>query len=314
MSDNLNITPQGNGIIPFSVNDMLEQLELFKHGQNECLARTGFDALDAVISGYVKDEVTVIAARPGMGASAFMINQLLSVGDFQKVPAAFFSLQLSKHLVMERLVSILTGKYFYLGSVKKYTEEEIARIMKVMADISTSPLYFFDSPQCMITDLTDEMQKLYDEKGVKVFFIDYLQLIRSSLKKGTLRDEELGYVMNKLKAFAKQNRVSVVLNSTLSRAVETRGGDKRPMLSDLRESGAIELVADKVLFIYRPSYYNITEDERGNSLLGRAEIIVSKNLRGPMDTINLHFDPFSVNFRSEIDLNKIDFNEMINPF
>ena len=130
-----------------------------------------------------------------------------------------------------------------------------------------------------------------------------------------MRDEELAYILRKLKKVAKDNDCCVVLTSTLSRSVETRGGDKRPMLSDLRESGSIEQLADKVFFIYRPEYYNITEDEKGRSLMGKTDIIVAKNNRGPLTIATLNFNLAQGVFTSEIDLDKINFKDFgDNPF
>lgn len=314
MNTNFEKVPEGKGIVSFSIDEMLHQLERYKEGETDCLAKTGFEKLDDAISGYVKGELTVIGSRPGMGKTSFMLNQLVSVGHIQKVPVAYFSIELSMQLIMERITAILTGKRYFLGSIKKYEENDRKRITDVLEELKGSPIHFFDAPYCMIHDLCEEMRILADEKQVKVFFIDYLQAIRTVSKKGTIRDEELAYVLRKLKGFARENNVSVVLNSTLSRSVETRGGDKRPMLADLRESGHIEQMADKVMFIYRPEYYNITEDEKGQSLLGTSEIIVAKNSRGPLENFRLRFDMMTGNFRNEIDLDKIDFNDLRDVF
>lgn len=307
MTEPAAIVPDGKGIVSFTIDDMLHYLENFRKGETDTLAKTGFTKLDETIYGYLKGEITIIGARPGMGKSSFLINQILKIGHEQKVPVAFFSLELSRHLVMDRVTSQIAGKRFVLGSLNKYSSEEQQTLTEVLKQLREDPIYFYDAPYCQIQDLLDQMSQLVNEKQVKVFFIDYLQAIRSHPKKGTIRDEEMAFILRKIKAWALENNAAVVISSTLSRAVETRGGDKKPCLSDLRESGHIELMADKVLFVYRPAYYNITEDERGNSLLHRAEIIVAKNSRGPMEEIHLTFDPFTGNFRNDINIDEIDF-------
>ncbi len=294
----------------FTVDDMIESFDNLFNGSGEMIAKTGFEKLDEIIGGYIKGELVVIGSRPGMGNSSFLLNQLLSITEKQNVPIAFYSLQLSKEMILERLVSIKCQINFNLFKIQQLNEKKQAEIREALLEIKKCPLFFYDSGDCMINDLYDQMLNDIKVNGVKLFFIDYLQLINSVRKRGSLREEELSYILRKLKKVAKDNECCVVLTSTLSRSVETRGGDKRPMLSDLRESGSIEQMADKVFFIYRAEYYNITEDEMGKSLLGKTNIIVAKNNRGPLTVATLNFNLANGVFSPEIDLDKINFKDL----
>ena len=294
----------------FSVGDMIQSFDDLLTGSGDVIAKTGFNKLDDAIGGYMKGELVIIGARPGMGKSSFVINQVLEVAEKQNIPTSFYSLQLNKEMILERLVSMKCLIHFSNFNIQKLNDKKKTDIKEALKKIQTSPLFFYDASDCMIHDLYDAMLLDIKERGVKLFYIDYLQLINSVRKKGTLRDEELSYILRKLKKVAKENGCCVVLTSSLSRSVETRGGDKRPMLGDLRESGSIELLADKVIFLYRPEYYNITEDERGNSLLGKMEIIISKNNRGPAETVSLNFNLAQGVFSNPIDLDKIDYDKL----
>ena len=315
MSENETTPIVSTTIKGFTVDDMIVSFDNLFNGSGETVAKTGFEKLDSIIGGYIKGELVVIGSRPGMGNSSFLLNQLLRITEKQNVPAAFYSLQLSKVMILERLVSIKCQIHFNLFKIQQLNENKKAEIREALLEIKKAPLFFYDSADCMIHDLYDQMLNDIKENGVKLFFIDYLQLINSVRKKGSMRDEELAYILRKLKKVAKDNDCCVVLTSTLSRSVETRGGDKRPMLSDLRESGSIEQLADKVFFIYRPEYYNITEDEKGRSLMGKTDIIVAKNNRGPLTIATLNFNLAQGVFTSEIDLDKINFKDFgDNPF
>jgi replicative DNA helicase len=315
MSENETTPIVDSTIKGFTVDDMIETFDNLFNGSGETIANTGFEKLDDIIGGYIKGELVVIGSRPGMGNSSFLLNQLLSITEKQNVAAAFYSLQLSKEMILERLVSIKCKINFNLFKIQQLNEKQQSEIREALLEIKKAPLFFYDSSDCMINDLYNQMLNDIKVNGVKLFFIDYLQLINSIRKRGTMREEELSYILRKLKKVAKDNDSCVVITSTLSRSVETRGGDKRPMLSDLRESGSIEQMADKVFFIYRSEYYNITEDEKGKSLIGKTEIMVAKNNRGPLANVILNFNLEHGVFSSEIDLDKINFKNFgDNPF
>ena len=253
---------------------------------------TGFTKLDAITSGWQPSDLIIIAARPGMGKTALTLSMARNIAVAQNIPIAFFSLEMSSIQLITRLISSETGlssEKLRTGNLEKFEWEQLN--VKVSA-LENAPLFIDDTPSLSIFDLRAKARRLSSQHGIKLIVIDYLQLMTAggSNKNGN-REQEISTISRNLKALAKELDVPVIALSQLSRAVETRGGSKRPILSDLRESGAIEQDADIVSFIYRPEYYKIDEwdDEERTPSAGQAEFIVAKHRNGGLNNIKLKF-------------------------
>ncbi|MEI6487742.1 MAG: DnaB-like helicase C-terminal domain-containing protein [Bacteroidota bacterium] len=256
---------------------------------------TGFADLDRIIGGLPLGELIILGARPAMGKSAFMVSIMINSILNKNSPIAFFSLENSAQYMLLRMLSnIADCSYHHLVS-KKLEEYQLQEISRKSAILETANLTIEDT-FFSLDDIISRTDFLVREKGIQLIIIDYLQLIRTRSRREN-REMEIATICRELKRMARKYNVAVFVSSQLSRAVETRGGDKRPVLSDLRESGAIEQDADKVFFLHRPEYYNITEDGEGNSTLGIADIIIAKNRSGPLDTVRLRFTAKSASFK-----------------
>ncbi len=251
---------------------------------------SGFSALDRVTSGWQPSDLVIIAARPGMGKTAFVVSALRNAAiDFQN-PVAIFSLEMSSVQLVNRMISAeaeLESEKIKRGDLADYEWEQI---MHKTDKLSQAQIFIDDTPALSILELRAKSRRLVAQHGVKLLIIDYLQLMSGDAGKGGgNREQEIASISRALKGIAKELNVPVIALSQLSRAVETRGGDKRPQLSDLRESGSIEQDADMVMFLYRPEYYGLDTDESGMPLSGLGEVIIAKNRNGRTDTINLKF-------------------------
>ena len=244
---------------------------------------TGFEKLDKLTSGWQPSDLIIIAARPGMGKTALTLSMARNIAVTKQIPVAFFSLEMSSVQLITRLISAETGLSSEKLRTGKLADHEWQQLNVKVTDLEKAPLFIDDTPSLSIFDLRAKSRRLSSQHGIKLIVVDYLQLMTAgtSTKSGN-REQEISTISRNLKALAKELDIPVIALSQLSRAVETRGGTKRPMLSDLRESGAIEQDADIVSFIYRPEYYNIDEwddDERSPSE-GQAELIVAKHRNG----------------------------------
>jgi len=255
---------------------------------------TGFHKLDRVTSGWQPSDLVIIAARPGMGKTAFVLSMARNMAIQFHQPVAVFSLEMSSVQLITRLISSETGlssEKLRTGKLEKHEWEQLSVKVK---DLEKAPLYIDDTPSLSIFDLRAKARRLASQHGVKLIIVDYLQLMTagSSTKGGGNREQEISTISRNLKALAKELEVPVIALSQLSRAVETRGSSKRPLLSDLRESGAIEQDADIVSFIYRPEYYKIDEwdDEEQSPTQGQAEFIIAKHRNGSLENIRLKFE------------------------
>ena len=253
---------------------------------------TGFEKLDKLTSGWQPSDLIIIAARPGMGKTALTLSMARNIAVGKQIPVAFFSLEMSSVQLITRLISSETGLSSEKLRTGKLADHEWQQLNVKVTDLEKAPLFIDDTPSLSIFDLRAKARRLSSQHGIKLIVVDYLQLMTAgaSSKTGN-REQEISTISRNLKALAKELNITVIALSQLSRAVETRGGTKRPMLSDLRESGAIEQYADIVSFIYRPEYYNIDEwdnDERTPSE-GQAEFIVAKHRNGGLDNIRLKF-------------------------
>ena len=253
---------------------------------------SGFDKVDKLTSGWQPSDLIIIAARPGMGKTALTLSMARNMAVNNNVPVAFFSCEMSSVQLITRLISSETGlssEKLRTGKLEKHEWEQLN--VKVKA-LEKAPLFIDDTPSLSIFDLRAKARRLASQHGIKLIVIDYLQLMTAGgSQKGGNREQEISTISRNLKALAKELNVPVIALSQLSRAVETRGGSKRPILSDLRESGAIEQDADIVSFIYRPEYYKIDEwdDEERTPTQGQAEFIVAKHRNGGLDNIRLKF-------------------------
>ena len=253
---------------------------------------SGFDKLDKLTSGWQPSDLIIVAARPGMGKTALTLSMARNIAVNSNIPVAFFSLEMSSVQLITRLISSETGlssEKLRTGQLEKHEWEQLN--VKVKA-LEKAPLFIDDTPSLSIFDLRAKARRLASQHGIQLIIIDYLQLMTAGgSQKGGNREQEISTISRNLKALAKELNVPVIALSQLSRAVETRGGSKRPILSDLRESGAIEQDADIVSFIYRPEYYKIDEwdDEERTPTQGQAEFIVAKHRNGGLDNIRLKF-------------------------
>lgn len=274
------------------VTQALKQIEEISNKEGLSGIPSGFDKLDELTSGWQPSDLIIVAARPGMGKTALTLSMARNISVVHNIPVAFFSLEMSSVQLITRLISSETGlssEKLRTGNLEKHEWEQLN--VKVKA-LEQAPLYIDDTPSLSIFDLRAKARRLSSQFGIQLIVIDYLQLMTGggSNKSGN-REQEISSISRNLKALAKELNVPVIALSQLSRAVETRGGTKRPLLSDLRESGAIEQDADIVSFIYRPEYYDIQEwdDEEGSPTEGQGEFIVAKHRNGGLDSIRLKF-------------------------
>lgn len=255
---------------------------------------TGFEKLDQVTSGWQPSDLIIIAARPGMGKTAFVLSMARNIAIDFGHPVAVFSLEMASVQLITRLISSETGlssEKLRTGKLEKHEWEQLSTKVK---DLEKAPLFIDDSPSLSIFDLRAKCRRLASQHGIKLIIVDYLQLMTaggSGKGGGGNREQEISTISRNLKALAKELNVPVIALSQLSRAVETRGSSKRPLLSDLRESGAIEQDADIVSFIYRPEYYKIEEwdDDEQSPTAGQAEFIIAKHRNGSLENIRLKF-------------------------
>lgn len=264
-----------------------------KKGQKDGLTGvpSGFTALDRVTSGWQKSDLVIIAARPAMGKTAFVLSVLRNAAVDHNRPVAIFSLEMSSIQLVNRLISSeaeLDSEKIKKGNLADYEWEQLIHKTN---KLSSAPLFVDDSPALSILELRAKCRRLKAQNDIQLIVIDYLQLMSGEVRGGMggNREQEISSISRALKQIAKELEVPVIALSQLSRAVETRGGDKRPQLSDLRESGAIEQDADIVMFLYRPEYYGITESEEGQSTAGLGEVIIAKHRNGSLETVKLRF-------------------------
>jgi replicative DNA helicase len=248
---------------------------------------SGFSRLDRVTSGWQKSDLVIIAARPGMGKTAFIVSALRNAAVDFNHPVAIFSLEMASLQLVNRLISAeaeLESEKIKKGNLAEF---EWQQLVHKTNRLSSAPIFIDDTPALSILELRAKCRRLKAEHNIQLIVIDYLQLMKGDA--GGNREQEIASISRALKGIAKELNVPVIALSQLSRGVETRGGDKRPQLSDLRESGSIEQDADIVMFLYRPEYYKITELEDGTPAQGMAEVIISKHRNGSLENVRLKF-------------------------
>jgi len=255
---------------------------------------TGFPSLDNYTSGWQNGDLVIIAARPGMGKTAFVLSMARNMAVDHKVPVAIFNLEMTSEQLIKRFLSIETeiaGDKFRSG---KLSDVEWNLLNNKISNISDAPIYINDSSMLSIFDLRAQARRLKSQYDIGILIVDYLQLMSAnSNNKGGNREQEISTISRNMKSLAKELNIPVIALSQLSRKVEERadkGGHKRPMLSDLRESGAIEQDADIVSFIYRPEYYKVISWEDESPTDGQAEFLIAKHRNGKTGEIRLRFE------------------------
>lgn len=277
--------------------------------------RTGFDGLDKITSGWQNSDLIIIAARPAMGKTAFVLSMAKNMAVNNGSPVALFSLEMSNVQLVNRLivnVCEIPGEKIKSGQLAPYEWEQLDFKIKELYD---APIFVDDTPSLSVFELRTKARRLVREHGIKCVIIDYLQLMNASGMNFGSREQEVSMISRSLKGLAKELNIPIIALSQLNRGVENRQGHegKRPQLADLRESGAIEQDADMVCFIHRPEYYKITEDERGNSLIGLAEIIIAKHRNGATGDVRLRFkNEFAKFMNLEEDLSVKEFSSSMN--
>lgn len=252
---------------------------------------TGYVGMDEITSGWQASDLVIIAGRPAMGKTSFALSIAKNVAVDYGVPIGFFSLEMNNVQLVNRLISNVcevSGRKILNGQLDPSDWE---RLDKRIGRLTDAPIYVDDTPGLSVFELRTKARRLVREKGVKIIMIDYLQLMNANGMKFGSRQEEVSTISRSLKGLAKELDIPVLALSQLSRNVENREGleGKRPQLSDLRESGAIEQDADMVLFVHRPEYYHILTDEKGNDLRGMAQIIIAKHRKGATGDVLLTF-------------------------
>jgi len=250
---------------------------------------SGFTELDRITSGWQPNDLIIVAARPGMGKTAFCLTTARNACIDYGKSVAFFSLEMSAVQLVTRLISgesEIPAEKLRRGDLESHEWQQLFSKMKSLED---AKIYIDDTPSLSIFELRAKCRRLKQQFNIDMVVIDYLQLMHSGTDMKGNRVEEISLISRSLKSLAKELRIPVIALSQLSRAVEQRGGTKKPVLSDLRESGAIEQDADIVIFIYRPEYYKLDEDETGNSTAGMAEISIAKHRNGSLADIPLRF-------------------------
>lgn len=286
------------------LSNTLKEIEANQNSQDETMGVvTGFNDLDARTGGFQKGTLLILAARPAMGKTALALTMARNMAvDFNK-PVAIFSLEMTASELMSRLIAAESGidakKFKLKGELQDWEKEQLRNKTNALAH---APMYIDDNPGLTIFELRAKCRRLKQKYDIQMVFIDYLQLMSGgeTMKTGGNREQEISYISRQLKALSKEIGVPIMALSQLSRAVETRGGSKRPQLSDLRESGAIEQDADMVMFVYRPSYYGI-DVENGMSTEGLAKLIIAKHRSGEPGDVNLRFVERFVRFENIYD-------------
>ncbi|MFQ5877652.1 MAG: replicative DNA helicase [Acidobacteriota bacterium] len=244
---------------------------------------TGFPRLNEYTSGLQPSDLVVVAGRPGMGKTSFALNIAQHAGMKEARRVGIFSLEMSREQLFLRLLTGLARIDAHRLRTGRLTKEEWTRLTLAMGEVAAAPIFIDDTPGVSVLEMRAKSRRLKLEKGLDLVVVDYLQLIRSRSRFEN-RNQEISDISRSLKEMAKELNLPVIAISQLSRAPEQRGGDRRPQLSDLRESGAIEQDADVVMFIYREEVYKPTEENRG-----RAEVILAKQRNGPIGRIDLAF-------------------------
>ncbi|MGY5352800.1 DnaB-like helicase C-terminal domain-containing protein [Wenyingzhuangia sp. IMCC45533] len=277
---------------------------------------SGFVHIDKHTNGWQNSDLIVLASRPSMGKSSFAISMARNISVDFDIGVAYFTLEMSSEQLVSRIISIETGitlEKLRKGNLEPYELEIVNSNTKRLCK---APIFVDDTPSLSLNDLKTRVIKLIKEKNIKIIFIDCIQLMRTGQKHLVNREQEISYISRNLKGLAKELDLPIIALSQLSRSVETRGGSKRPLLHDLRESGSIEYDADIVSFIFRPEYYGMTEwdDDDHTPCEGQGEFIIAKNRNGSLDNIRLKFRRHLAEFSDLEKSNKKELDKSMNAF
>ena len=277
--------PLGDG-----VHHYLKTLEERKDTEGVTGVPTGFDKLDKITSGWQPSDLIIVAGRPGMGKTAFCLSMAINIAIQQQRPIAFFSLEMSATQLVFRALSSyaeISSKKLQKGNL---SPDEWRRLFSLPDRFMNAPFYLDETPALSMMELRTKARKLRIKHKIELLFVDYLQLMGADINRNhSNREQEIAAISRSLKALAKELNIPIVALSQLSREVEKRGNDKKPILSDLRESGSIEQDADIVIFLYRASEYGISQDESGMPTEGMADILIAKHRNGPTAKVKLSF-------------------------
>lgn len=277
----------------------MERIEaLQKGGKTITGVASGFSDLDEITSGFQPADLIIVAARPSMGKTAFTLNIAQYAAIEHNVPVAFFSLEMSKEALVQRMLT--SEARVDAQRLRKATlrDDDLPRLARAAGILSGAPVWIDDTPGITLLEMRSKARRLKVDANIGLVIVDYLQLM-SGPTNSESRQQEVSQISRGLKALAKELSVPVVALSQLSRAPELRTGDnKRPQLSDLRESGAIEQDADLIMFLYRQEFYDGPTDKDGNSLEGKSEVIVGKQRNGPTGIVNLFFHKHYTRFEN----------------
>lgn len=267
----------------------IKNIEFLKNNDNQFSGvPSGLNQLDKITGGWQKSDLIIIAGRPGMGKTAFVVSVARNAAvDFGR-PVALFSLEMSSVQLVTRLISSeseISSEKIRKGDLHD-SEWEILRVRT--EKLAEAPIFIDDTPSLSIFDFKAKARRLKSQHNIELIIVDYLQLMKGDDKNIGNREQEISYISRSLKALAKELDIPVIALAQLSRQAERRT-DNKPQLSDLRESGSIEQDADLVGFIYRPEYYGLTDDEEGNSTKGIGEFIIQKHRNGPTDVVKLRY-------------------------
>lgn len=284
-----NIRPQAKDMAQL-VKNVIRRIEEAKNSDSNISGiPSGFTSIDRYTAGWQPSDLVIMAARPGMGKTAFVLSMARNMAVEHRIPVAFFSLEMTAEQVVTRLISSeceLPADKLKKGNL---AEHEWQQLNHKVNRLVNAPLIIDDTPALGIFELRAKCRRLKHKENIQMVIIDYLQLMHGPGDGKGNREQEISTISRSLKSLAKELNVPVICLSQLNRSVETRGGDKKPQLSDLRESGAIEQDADMVLFIFRPEYYKLNEDQYGKPTKDLAEIIIAKHRNGPLGEIPLRF-------------------------
>jgi len=294
------------------IRQVTNKIEQAKKLQGITGLKSGLLKQDLAFGGYKKTNFYVKAGRPAMGKTSLALCEANYMANEEGYKVLFFSIEMSSVQLMERLISIQTDISLNKFSTGDMSKEDWIHYQKKISPLTEENLKIVDIAGISLNQVRKISKKHAMKHGLDCIFIDYLQLMRDPIKGSSNRQEEVSRISVGLKGLAKELNVPVIALSQLSRAVEQRGGEKRPQLSDLRESGSIEQDADVVQFVYRPEYYGITEDEEGNSTHGRADLINAKNRHGAVGDITVKFIGHLTKFTNltEEDIQPASFNAL----
>ncbi|WP_028910177.1 replicative DNA helicase [Prevotella sp. AGR2160] len=265
---------------------------------------SGFTALDDITSGWQASDLVIIAGRPAMGKTSFALSIAKNIAVDHHIPIAFFSLEMNNVQLVNRVISnvcSISGHDILSGQLDG---DAWKRLDANLRNLEQAPMYIDDTPGLSVFELRTKARRLVREQGVKIIMIDYLQLMNANGMRFGSRQEEVSTISRSLKGLAKELNIPILALSQLNRTVENREGleGKRPQLSDLRESGAIEQDADMVLFVHRPEYYHIYDDGKGHDLHGMAQIIIAKHRKGATGDVLLNFKGEFTRFQNPEDV------------